>query len=559
MPSDLISSTYIFATNTLLVGLFLGWLLGRVSFVKATKKHLNTINDLTLSQRNIEYQLTHAHSNSETILQDLSDKNQAINGHIKDLILLKESQSMLRTQLASEREKVQASIEEKNKLQDVLEKNQSRLSVQIEKNAQLDKNKKGVEVSLEESIEKERDLHSRLALLQSRFESIQHEHNELSTDYAELKASLHEREKSHHEKLRQLDESKLVLKKEFENIANKIFEEKGKTFTYTNKESVNAMLKPFKEQIEGFQKRINDVHDSSIKGQANLNAEIKKVLDVGLKISDEANNLTSALKGDSQKRGAWGEEQLQRTLEISGLIEDTHFVKQSAFKDTEEKRKQTDYIVQLPGDKHIIIDSKVSLVAYDKTVSAETEEAYAIAMDRHTRSVKAHIDDLASKDYTNLVGMRSPNFVLMYMPIEPAYIEALKNNKDLFNYGYDKGIVLVSHTTLLPILRTVANLWVMEQSTKEAREISDRAGEIYNSVCTVAERLQKLGGTLATASNQYNQTVTSIVGQQGLHGKVERFTQLSSKVSKSLPSLESKYIDFEYEKLSAVEIQVDEY
>jgi DNA recombination protein RmuC len=172
--------------------------------------------------------------------------------------------------------------------------------------------------------------------------------------------------------------------------------------------------------------------------------------------------------------------------------------------------------------------------------------------------VRKHIDDLASKDYTNLVGMRSPSFVLMFMPIEPAYIEALKNNKDLFEYGYKKGIVLVSHTTLIPILRTVSNLWMIERSNAEAREISEKAGDIYNSVCTVAERLSKLGGTLSTVSNHYNNTVKALAGQQGLYGKVDRFSQLSAKVSKSLPHLEATHVDFETERLALIVEPIEE-
>ena len=179
-------------------------------------------------------------------------------------------------------------------------------------------------------------------------------------------------------------------------------------------------------------------------------------------------------------------------------------------------------------------------------------------MIQHVKSVKKHIDDLASKDYTNLVGVRSPSFVLMFMPIEPAYIDALKSNKGLFDYGYEKGIVLVSHTTLIPILRTVSNLWMMERSNEEAREISDKAGEIYNQVCTVAERLYKLGGTLNTVSTHYNNTVTALVGSQGLHGKVERFNQLSSKISKSMPALEPSHIDFETERLALVAKPIEE-
>ncbi len=363
----------------------------------------------------------------------------------------------------------------------------------------------------------------------------------------------HQKDREFNEKrLQQFEESKKQLKIEFENLAGKILDEKAKVLGENSRSSIDSLLKPFREQIEGFQKRVNDVHTESVKGNASLESEIKKVLDIGLKMGKDANNLTSALKGDSQKRGGWGEAQLERTLEMSGLVAGTHFDKQSSFKDTDGRRKQTDYLINVPGGKQMIIDSKVSLVAYDKVVAADSPEAQAIALSEHANSVKRHIDDLSSKDYTNLIGVRSPSFVLMFMPIEPAYIEALKYEKDLFSYGYDKNIVLVSHTTLIPILRTVANLWMMERSNKEAREISEKAGDVFNQVCEVAIRLQKLGGSLSAASNHYNDTLTSIAGRQGLHGKVERFSQLSSKVSKTMPTLEPLNKDFEHDRLSLI-------
>ena len=354
------------------------------------------------------------------------------------------------------------------------------------------------------------------------------------------------------QRLQQFEESKKQLKIEFENLAGKILDEKAKALGQTSQSSIESLLKPFREQIEGFQKRVNDVHTESVKGNASLESEIKKVLEVGLKMGEDAHNLTSALKGDSQQRGGWGEAQLERTLEMSGLVAGTHFEKQSAFKDAHGRRKQTDYLINVPGGKQMIIDSKVSLVAYDKVVAADTPEAQTLALREHANAVKRHIDDLAGKDYTNLIGIRSPSFVLMFMPIEPAYIEALKFEKDLFSYGYEKNIVLVSHTTLIPILRTVANLWMMERSNKEAREISEKAGDIFNQVCEVAIRLQKLGGSLGAAANHYNDTLTSLVGRQGLHGKVERFSQLSSKVSKSLPVLEPLHKDLDHEKLELI-------
>lgn len=388
--------------------------------------------------------------------------------------------------------------------------------------------------------------------------ALQERFGELSSEHTELKTTLQKREEHFQEQMLQLADTRKSLTQEFENLANKIFEEKGKTFTQTSQTSIDGMLKPFRDQIEGFQKRINDVHDASLQGNTSLNAEIKKVLDIGLKMSCEANNLTSALKGDSQQRGAWGEAQLRRTLEMSGLVEEAHYEVQSAFKDAEGKSKQTDYLIKIPDGKHMIIDSKVSLVAYDRAVSANTPEEYQLAMVEHVKSVRRHIDDLASKDYTNLIGMRSPSFVLMFMPIEPAYIEAMKHNKDLFEYGYKKGIVLVSHTTLIPILRTVSNLWMLERSNADAREISEKAGEIYNQVCIVAERLSKLGGSLNTASNHYNGTVKALAGQQGLYGKVERFDKLSAKVSKTLPQLEPVHMDFEAERLSLIVEAIEE-
>jgi DNA recombination protein RmuC len=217
--------------------------------------------------------------------------------------------------------------------------------------------------------------------------------------------------------------------------------------------------------------------------------------------------------------------------------------------DAEGRRKQTDFLIKLPDDKHIVIDSKVSLVAYDRAVAAENEDQLEAALKAHIKAVKRHIDDLQSKDYSNLIGIRSPSFVLMFMPIEPAYIEALKYEKDLFSYGYERNIVMVSHTTLMPILRTVANLWSMERSTREARELGNKAGDIYNQVCAVAERLARLGSSLQATNNHFNSTVKSLTGRQGLSGKVERFADMSSKVTRAMPEIEALHSDLQTESL----------
>jgi DNA recombination protein RmuC len=380
------------------------------------------------------------------------------------------------------------------------------------------------------------------AELNRQFNALQNEHTRLHTEHRE-------RQNQHAEQVQLLNETRDSLKRDFENLANKIFEDKGKSFTTTSRESLEAMLKPFREQISGFQSRINEVHSESVRGHTALEKELQKVLEVGLEMNTQATNLTTALKGDKKTTGNWGEAQLQRTLELAGLQAGEHYESQAAYRDSDGKRKLPDFVIKLPDGKNLVIDSKVSLVDYDRAISAETDEQRNEALNAHAQAVRNHIEDLASKDYANLPGIGSPDFVLMFMPIEPAYIEAMKHNKDLFNYGYKKGVIMVSHTTLMPILRTVANLWMVEQSNQEAKEISARAGEIYNQVCLVAERLNKLGNTLKSANNHYNDTVRGLAGQQGLYGKIERFQQLSTKANKEMTALEPLHSDIENDRL----------
>ena len=414
---------------------------------------------------------------------------------------------------------------------------------------------RGLSVELDQARSQLRDSLGRLGSTTEQMAEVTRRYHALQNQHTRLETEHRERQDRHSEQVQLLNEARDNLKREFENLANRIFEDKGKSFTTTSRESLESLLKPFREQITGFQSRINEVHSESVRGNTALEKEIQKVLDVGLEMNSQATNLTSALKGDKKTAGNWGEAQLQRTLELAGLQAGEHYDAQAAFKDEQGKRKLPDFVIRLPEGKNLIIDSKVSLVDYDRAISAETEEQQALALTAHAQAVRNHIDDLASKDYVNLPGIGSPDFVLMFMPIEPAYIEAMKHNKDLFNYGYQKGVIMVSHTTLMPILRTVANLWMIEQSNNEAREISSRAGDIYNQVCLVAERLNKLGNTLKAANNHYNDTVRGLAGQQGLYGKIERFQQLSTKANKEMTALEPIHADIENDRLEAVDTE----
>lgn len=360
----------------------------------------------------------------------------------------------------------------------------------------------------------------------------------LSQELTRLKTTLAEKEKHFSEQQQNFEQSKQQLGVEFQNLANRILDEKSRSFSQSNQTALETLLKPFREQIEGFQKRVNEIHSESVKGNAGLEAEIKKVLEIGLNMSQEASNLTSALKGEKKTLGNWGEVQLERALQLAGLEENMHYRAQAHFKDEQGGRNYPDFVLNLPDEKHLIIDSKMSLVAYESAVNSDDDFERERLLKEHISALKSHINDLHKKDYSNLIGMRSPNFVLMFIAVEPAYIEALKSDPALFNYGYERNVIMVSHTTLMPILRTVANLWRIERGNAEAKEIAEKAGEIYNQICLVAERLSKLGNTLSTVSNQYNSTVTALVGQQGLVGKVERFKTLSAKANKTMPDVE---------------------
>lgn len=359
--------------------------------------------------------------------------------------------------------------------------------------------------------------------------------NALELELGALKARSEERERSLQAQLQQVDANRALLRSEFENISRSLLAARDNELRQHNQENIGAILKPLSEKIEGFQHRVNQVHGDLLRNSSALTEQIRGLERVGLAISSDASNLTNALKGDKKLVGNWGEAQLERTLELAGLRSGEHYDTQATFKDDAGQRWIPDFVIRLPGQKNIVIDSKVSLVDYEAAVGASDNADQSAALARHAKAVKAHIDSLAAKNYAQLPGIASPDFVLMFMPVEPAYIEVMKNHRDLFNYGYQKGVVMVSHTTVMPILRTVSNLWMVERSNAEAREISDSAGDIFNSVCLVAERLEGLGSSLQTVTKKYNDTVTSVVGRQGLHSKVDRFQLLSTRANKQFP------------------------
>lgn len=334
------------------------------------------------------------------------------------------------------------------------------------------------------------------------------------------------------------------MKLEFQNLADRVLDEKSQRFASLGQGSMEALLRPFREQIAAFQTRVNSIHDETLRANVALHTEIRQVADLGLQIGQEARSLAGALRGDKKTVGNWGEVQLERTLQLAGLVAGDHYRTQPHYVDRNGQRRQPDLIVDLPDKRHLVIDSKVSLVDYDRALAADTDAGREAALDAHVRAVRQHVEDLAHKEYSALPGLDSPAFVFMYMPVEAAYIAALRHDSALYDDAYRRNVILVSHTTLLPVLRMVANVWMRVRSDEQAHELGAHAAEIYNQVAVVAQRLKRLGGTLATVSRHYNDTVTAVAGQQGLYGKITRFADVSARINRSLPDLDVQHLDF---------------
>lgn len=399
--------------------------------------------------------------------------------------------------------------------------------------------------------------HAQVAQAADRYETLLAEKHAADLEVARMQAAQQERERAFETMMQELAGSRERLKQDFQHLAAQILQEKERHLRVSSHDAMSGLLQPFREQLQAFQHRVNQVHDESLRGNVSLTTEIRRLSEVGMQMSQEAETLARALKGDKKVTGNWGEVQLERSLQLAGLERDVHYESQARFKDALGDVRIPDFILKLPDGKHVILDSKVSLVDYDRALSAPTEEARTAALDAHVRAVRNHIEDLARKDYSGLPGIESPGFVLMFMPIEAAYIEALRHSAEIFDHGCRQNVILVSHSTLMPVLKTVSNLWMIARSNEQAQALADRAGDLYNQVALVAERLKKLGDSLDTVCRHYNTTVTAVAGQQGLHGKVVRFRELSARASRRMPDLQPLAADVESERLGLISGSVE--
>ena len=391
-------------------------------------------------------------------------------------------------------------------------------------------------------------LHTQMVSANIQLEQKDQDIRKLTSEVSEWRANYYNLE----EKLAgQKEEMETLQKKfttEFENIANRILETKSAKFTEQNKENLDTVLKPLQEKIKDFGEKMERNYSEEVKERVTLKTEIKHLVELNQQLSDDANNLASALKGESKTQGDWGEWQLEMLLENAGLEKGRHYTTQSSFRDDQGNLKRPDVIILLPENKHLVIDSKVSLTAYNEYFQADTDEERALHLKAHLASVRNHIRDLRDKEYHKLYDINVPDYVLMFVPLEPAFTLALRHDASLFEESLKRNIVIVTSSTLLATMRTVTYIWKQEDQKEHIQEIIRQSEALYDKFVLFVDELLKVGKQLEGAKGAYDTAMGRLSSGNGnLVRRVESIRKMGLAPKKELPSslVERSSSDFE--------------
>ncbi|MDN4144832.1 DNA recombination protein RmuC [Pseudomonas solani] len=358
----------------------------------------------------------------------------------------------------------------------------------------------------------------------------------LDSERAALVAELREQQDSHAQRLADLQAARDDLRAQFAELAGKIFDEREQRFAETSQQRLGQMLDPLKERIQAFEKRVEESYQQEARERFSLGKELERLQQLNQRLGDEATNLTRALKGQ-KTQGNWGELVLERVLEHAGLEKGREYQTQVSLNSADGQRFQPDVLIQLPGDKQVVVDAKVSLTAYQALIAAEDEAVRAQALKQHVLSLRNHLKGLSVKDYQRLEGLHSLDFVLLFVPIEAAFAAALQADPGLFQEAYDQHIVIVSPTTLLATLRVIDSLWRQERQSQNAREIAERAGALYDKFVAFVQDLDEMGSRLQQLDKAYAAARNKLVdGRGNLVSRVENIKLLGARASKSLPT-----------------------
>ena len=414
-------------------------------------------------------------------------------------------------------------------LKHVIDTNMQDITTQMMSNTQLAEQLRSSEKQIA-------DLEHRLTAGNAAVEGLNREVSDYKANVRELETRMQEERKAAAEKLALLEDAKAKLGNEFKLLANQIFEERGKTFSEQNRNSIDEVLKPMREQLSEFRKRVDDVHLTDSKDRASLKEHLAQLEKLNRQMSEDAVGLTQALKGESKAQGNWGEMILERILETSGLREGHEFLREDSTTIDVNKRLRPDVIIRMPGEKHIIIDSKVSLTDYERAISS-TDSAERT---KHTKalvgSMKSHIKGLADKHYAHLPGVNSPDYVLMFMPIEGAYMMAIEADQGVFEAAFEKGVAVVTPSTLYATLKLIEQLWRAEKQSENMVKLIDRAGKLHDKMATFVESFEEIGTRLDQAKSAYDTSLNRIkTGPGNVIGQIDTLGKLAGKTKKELP------------------------
>ena len=406
----------------------------------------------------------------------------------------------------------------------------------VEAASALNADKASLESSIKEKVAAIADRDSRISEFERQIRDLNFQLTEKESLLSRLNTTIEQERKGFEEKLTILDEAKKRLGDEFENLGNRIFEDTTKKFTDKNKADMENLLNPLREQIKDFERKITDTHEKATTDRASLKVHIENLKNLGEQMSREAVNLTTALKGESQTQGAWGEIVLEKALEMSGLSEGREYHSQPSYKGDNGNTLRPDVIVHLPEGKDVIIDSKVSLTAYERYVSCENEQERKDYLGQHILSFRNHIKELSAKGYEDIPEITSLNYVLMFVPLESAFMLAIETERDLYAEAFEKNVIIVCPSTLLATLRTIHSIWQFEYQNANAREIAESAGRMYDKFVTFVDHLKDVGKRIEQSDRAYQSAMNSLC--EGKGNLVKRSLDLKGlgiKTSKELP------------------------
>ncbi|MDX6182506.1 DNA recombination protein RmuC [Flavobacterium sp. Fl-77] len=391
--------------------------------------------------------------------------------------------------------------------------------------------------ALKEQLEQERNnFDKNFSQLNFEKENIRTEKDSLAIQLSKKEVDFENLWERHKEQKAEITELQEKFTKEFENLANKILEEKSAKFTEQNSENMKNILLPLQDKIQGFEQKVEQTHKESIDYHAALRQQILGLSEMNAQMSKETLNLTKALKGDSKMQGNWGELVLERVLEKSGLEKGREYEVQQSFTNAKGSRVFPDVVINLPDGKKMIVDSKVSLTAYERWTNEESEILKIDFLKEHVNSIKRHVEQLGSKNYHDLYQIESPDFVLLFIPIEPAFAIALNQDSSLYNKAFDRNIVIVTPTTLLATLRTIDSMWTNQKQQENAFEIARQAGALYDKFEGFVADLVRIGNKIKDTKTEYESAMSKLVdGRGNLISSVEKLKKMGAKAKKSLP------------------------